>query len=307
MPTPLKEHSTRSNHRYSTLNLCSNILVQYTELLCSCLSNWHCMTLQSDILRSIHAWCSDQYSRNSLTVQLAWLLVWAGSSTYGVSFTMVWSCTDGATCILQLAWLLVWALQWYALCLLAQMALPASKVEGVLLSAIKKNTNAPTTNLGIYNSRYLCIRKNFVTMRGVIMKANDSLATAVRDTLNTWLSEQGSSVVIGDRQVGIRPGLCGLALSTVNDPVCGRDYPALASSTPPNTSQNTQSGSSSSLAKDVESLKISLVSVCFVCGGLLIAITILAAYVLYRRWRRKSKRWRCAWVGKLACMWLWVG
>ena len=170
------------------------------------------------------------------------------------------------------------------------MALPASKVEGVLLSAIKKNTNAPTTNLGIYNSRYLCIRKNFVTMRGVIMKANDSLATAVRDTLNTWLSEQGSSVVIGDRQVGIRPGLCGLALSTVNDPVCGRDYPALASSTPPNTSQNTQSGSSSSLAKDVESLKISLVSVCFVCGGLLIAITILAAYVLYRRWRRKTRR-----------------
>ena len=157
----------------------------------------------------------------------------------------------------------------------AQMAIPLYKVKGALKSVIKKNAKVPTTNLGIYNSRYLCIRENFITMRGVIMKPNDALATAVRDTLRTWLGEQGSSLILGDRQVGIRAGLCGLALSTVNDPVCGRDYPALSSR-------------SSSPDIDVESLKISLVSVCFVSGGLVIVITILVVYTLYRR--RRSKR-----------------
>ena len=191
------------------------------------------------------------------------------------------------------------------------MAIPVYKVEGALVSAIKKTGKVHTTNLGIYNSRYFCIRDNFVTMRGVIMKSNDSLATAVRDTLRTWLGEQGSSVAVGGRQVGIRAGLCGLALSTVNDPVCGRDYPALSSRTPPNTSpsQNTQSASSSTQSassstqsassstqsasggssrdEEVESLKISLVSVCFVSGGLVIVIAILVVYTLYRR---RSKR-----------------
>ena len=185
------------------------------------------------------------------------------------------------------------------------MAIPVYKVEGALVSAIKKTGKVHTTNLGIYNSRYFCIRNNFVTMRGVIMKSNDSLATAVRDTLRTWLGEQGSSVAVGGRQVGIRAGLCGLALSTVNDPVCGRDYPALSSRPPPNTSssQNTQSASpstqsassstqsasgGSSRDEEVESLKISLVSVCFVSGGLVIVIAILVVYTLYRR--RRSKR-----------------
>ena len=194
----------------------------------------------------------------------------------------------------------------------AQMAIPLYKVKGALKSVIKKNAKVPTTNLGIYNSRYLCIRENFITMRGVIMKPNDALATAVRDTLRTWLGEQGSSLILGDRQVGIRAGLCGLALSTVNDPVCGRDYPALSSRPPPNTSpsQNTQSASpstqsassstqsassstqsasgGSSRDEEVESLKISLVSVCFVSGGLVIVIAILVVYTLYRR--RRSKR-----------------
>ena len=192
------------------------------------------------------------------------------------------------------------------------MAIPVYKVEGALVSAIKKTGKVHTTNLGIYNSRYFCIRNNFVTMRGVIMKSNDSLATAVRDTLRTWLGEQGSSVAVGGRQVGIRAGLCGLALSTVNDPVCGRDYPALSSRPPPNTSssQNTQSASpstqsassstqsassstqsassGSSRDEEVESLKISLVSVCFVSGGLVIVIAILVVYILFRK--RRSKR-----------------
>ena len=173
----------------------------------------------------------------------------------------------------------------------AQMAIPVYTVNSALISVIKKNAKVPTTDLGIDNNRYLCIRKNFVTMRGLIVKSNDFLATAVRDTLSTWLREEGSSVILGNRQVGIRAGLCGLALSTVNDPVCGRDYPALSSRTPPNTSpsQNTQSASSSSSPdEDVESLKISLVSVCFVSGGLVIVIAILIVYILYRR--RRSKR-----------------
>ena len=194
----------------------------------------------------------------------------------------------------------------------AQMAIPLYKVTSALTSVIKKNAKVPTTNLGIYSNRYLCIRDNFITMRGVIMKPNDALATAVRDTLRTWLGEQGSSLLLGDRQVGIRAGLCGLALSTVNDPVCGRDYPALSSRPPPNTSpsQNTQSASpstqsaspstqsassstqsasgGSSRDEEVESLKISLVSVCFVSGGLVIVIAILVVYTLYRR--RRSKR-----------------
>ena len=111
-----------------------------------------------------------------------------------------------------------------------QTALPTSEVEGALVSALRMATKAPTTtSFGIYNSRYSCIHKNFVTMRGVIMKTNDSLATSMRDVLSTWLSEH-STLVIGDREVKIRVGRCGLALSTVNDPVCG-----------PNTSQNTTS------------------------------------------------------------------
>ena len=177
----------------------------------------------------------------------------------------------------------------------AQIATPAYRVARALLFEIEKNANVPTDNFGIYNSRYLCIRKNFITMRGVIMKSNDSLATALRGTLSTWLADKGSSVVVDDRQVGIRAGLCGLALSTVNDPVCGCDYPTLDPRTPPNTSQsdNTRSDATSGHPEEVEALKISLVSVCFVSGGLLIVLAILAGYILYRR-RRRSARRRCA-------------
>ena len=156
----------------------------------------------------------------------------------------------------------------------AQMAIPVYTVNSALISVIRKNAKVPATNLWIDSNRYLCIRKNYITMRGLIVKPDDFLATAVRDTLSTWLREQGSSLILGNRQVGIRAGLCGLALSTVNDTVCGRDYPTLSSR-------------SSSPDGDVESLKISLVSVCFVSGGLVIVITILVVYTLYRKRRNK--------------------
>ena len=176
-----------------------------------------------------------------------------------------------------------------------QTALPMSEVEDALVSALRMATKAPTTtSFGIYNSHYSCIHKNFVTMRGVIMKTNDSLATSLRDVLSTWLSER-STLVIGDREVKIRAGRCGLALSTVNDPVCGGDYPDPPSSTSPNTSQNSssnlQSGSSAGLLQEVDTLKFSLLSVCFVSGGLIIVIAVLVVYSLYR-WRKR--RQRCA-------------
>ena len=121
------------------------------------------------------------------------------------------------------------------------------------------------------------------------MKANNTLATSMRDVLNTWLSEH-NTVIVRDREVGIRAGLCGFALSSVNDPVCGRDYPAIPSSLPPTSSKNTasnpQPGSISSLTQEVDTLKFSLVSVCFISAGLVIAVIILAAYILYI-WRRK--------------------
>ena len=175
--------------------------------------------------------------------------------------------------------------------------MPTSEVTDLLLSTIKENTKAPTTHLSIYSSRYLCIRKNFVTMRGVIMKTNDSLATSMRDVLSTWLSKH-NSVILRDRVVGIRAGLCGLALSTVNDPVCGSDYPTFASKTPPNNSANTastpQSESSSRLAQEVDTLKISLVCICFVSGGLIVVIAILVVCFFYRQKKKKSQRY--AWV-----------
>ena len=176
------------------------------------------------------------------------------------------------------------------------MVLPTPTVKSVLLSTIEKNTKAPTTYLYIYRSRYLCIRKNFITMRGVIMKDSDSLATSMRDVLSTWLSEH-NSIILGDRVVGIRAGLCGLALSTVNDPVCGSDYPTFASKTPPNNSANTastpQAESSSRLAQEVDTLKISLVCICFVSGGLIVVIAILVVCFFYRQ-KKKSQRY--AWV-----------
>ena len=177
--------------------------------------------------------------------------------------------------------------------LFAQMALSTSKVTSVLLSAIKKNTNTNTTHLGIHASRYLCIRENFVTMRGVIMRNTDSLASSMRDILNTWLSEHRTAV-FGDREVGIRPGLCGLALSSMNDPVCGSDYPTVGSRIPPstleNTASNTQSDSFSTLPMQIESSRVSMVSLCAFSGGWIIAVIILY------RWRKRRSQ-RCERVG----------
>ena len=93
-----------------------------------------------------------------------------------------------------------------------------------MIKTIRDNADdiADTSHLQVYGERYLCERKNYVSFRGVLLKTNDLLATKVRDSLGKWLKDGARYIVVADRQINIKEGACGIALTSLEDPACDK-------------------------------------------------------------------------------------
>ena len=82
---------------------------------------------------------------------------------------------------------------------------------------------ADTSHLQVYGERYLCERKGYLSFRGVLLKLYDFLATKNRDTLGDWLKGGARHIVVAERQMNIKEGACGIALTSLEDPPCDKN------------------------------------------------------------------------------------
>ena len=110
----------------------------------------------------------------------------------------------------------------FLLCL--QNAIKASDVASTLVKIIRNNVaeTAEASHLSVYGERYLCGRNGHLTFRGVLVKSYDFLATKNRDLLSEWLKGGERHIVVADRQINIKEGACGIALKSLEDPVCDK-------------------------------------------------------------------------------------
>ena len=74
----------------------------------------------------------------------------------------------------------------------------------------------------MYGERFLCEHKGYLTFRGVLVKTNDFLATKNLDILGDWLKGGARYIVVAERQMNIKEGACGLALTSLEDPACDK-------------------------------------------------------------------------------------
>ena len=74
----------------------------------------------------------------------------------------------------------------------------------------------------MYGERYLCERKGYLSFRGVLVKLYDFLATKNRDTLEDWLKGGTRHIVVANRQMNIKEGACGIALTSLEDSACDK-------------------------------------------------------------------------------------
>ena len=93
-----------------------------------------------------------------------------------------------------------------------------------MIKTIRDNADdiADTSHLQVYGERYLCERKNYVSFRGVLVKTNDFLAAKNRDILGDWLKGGARYIVVAERQMNIKEGACGIALTSLEDPACDK-------------------------------------------------------------------------------------
>ena len=106
-----------------------------------------------------------------------------------------------------------------------QDAIKASDISSKLTKAIRDNADdiADTSALQVYGERYLCERKGYLSLRGVLVKKYDFLATKNRDILGAWLKGGPRHIVVAERQMNIKEGACGLALTSLDDPACDKE------------------------------------------------------------------------------------
>ena len=93
-----------------------------------------------------------------------------------------------------------------------------------MIKAIHDNVDdiADTSYLQLYGGRYLCERKGYLSFRGVLVNLNDFVATKNRDILHDWLEGGARHIVVADRWMNIKEGACGIALTSLEDPACGK-------------------------------------------------------------------------------------
>ena len=93
-----------------------------------------------------------------------------------------------------------------------------------MIKTIRDNADdiADTSALQVHGERYLCERKGYLSFRGVLVKLYDFLATKNLDILGAWLKGGARHIVVADRQMSIKKGACGLALTSLEDPACDK-------------------------------------------------------------------------------------
>ena len=93
-----------------------------------------------------------------------------------------------------------------------------------MLKAIHDNAAniSETHYLQMYGGRYLCERKGYLSFRGVLVKRYDYLATKMRHILADWLKGGARHIVVADRQMKVKEGACGIALTSLEDPDCSK-------------------------------------------------------------------------------------
>ena len=103
-----------------------------------------------------------------------------------------------------------------------QEAISTRTVSLSLVKAIRDNVAdaAETSQLSVRSERYLCGHKDHLSFRGVLVKPFDFLAAKNRDVLSEWLTGGARHIIVSKRQINIKEGFCGIALSTLEDPVC---------------------------------------------------------------------------------------
>ena len=75
----------------------------------------------------------------------------------------------------------------------------------------------------MHGERFLCERKGYLSFRGILLKKYDFLATKHRDTLGDWLKGGPRHIVVAERQMNIKEGACGIALTSLEDPACNKE------------------------------------------------------------------------------------
>ena len=90
------------------------------------------------------------------------------------------------------------------------------------MNAIRDNAAniLDTSYLQLVSERYLCEHKGYLSFRGLFVKINDFLATKMRDILADWLKGGARHIVVADRQINVKEGACGIALTSLEDPPC---------------------------------------------------------------------------------------
>ena len=93
-----------------------------------------------------------------------------------------------------------------------------------MIKAIRTNTDniTDTLYLQMYGERYLCECKGHLSIRGVLVNHYDFLATKNRNVLRDWLEGGTRHIVVADRWMNIKEGACGIALTNLEDPACGK-------------------------------------------------------------------------------------
>ena len=93
-----------------------------------------------------------------------------------------------------------------------------------MIKVIRANADniTDTAYLQMYGERYLCERKGYLSFRGVLVSRYDFLATKSRDVLRDWLEGGARHIVVADRWMNIKEGACGIALTNLEDPACGK-------------------------------------------------------------------------------------
>ena len=80
-----------------------------------------------------------------------------------------------------------------------------------------------TSTLQVQNKRF-CVSAKAISASGefYLVKTNDFLATESLDLLGNWLKGGPRHIVVAERQMNIKEGACGLALTSLEDPACDK-------------------------------------------------------------------------------------
>jgi hypothetical protein len=105
-----------------------------------------------------------------------------------------------------------------------EFVMSTNNISSALLPVIKDTCTCPVSNTTFYKLRYMCVHDDFVTVRGIIGRRNDSMATTLRTWLQTALTTP-RKVLLGKRIVTLKASPCGVSITSLDAPYCGKGNP----------------------------------------------------------------------------------